>query len=119
MVVQRIEQADGRGRYAEFYPAVEGLGAKVGDEVVIGTGSRGAPNEIKAGVGEGFAANMRGYGGEDVGVNRNVLAEFRQGGLESGAALCEVAKARDVFGELLENNFRAGGSEGGVWSSPR
>lgn len=113
MVVQRIEEADGRGGYTKFYPAVEGLGAKVGDEVVIGTGSRGAPNEIKTGVGEGFAANVWGYGGEDVGVDAIVVAQLYQSGLERGAALCEVAKARDVFGEFFKNNFCAAGSEGG------
>ena len=114
MVVQRIEEADGRGGYTKFYPAVEGLGAKVGDEVVIGTGSRGAPNEIKTGVGEGFAANMWGYGGEDVGVDRIVVAQLYQSGLERGAGACGMGKSRGGFGGVFQIKFLARSEAGRV-----
>ena len=79
----------------------------------MGARAGGAPDEIKAGVGKGFAADVRVDGGEHVGSDDHLGTELRERGLERAATLGEAAEAGDVLGQFFKNDFCAGGGEGG------
>ena len=92
-----IENHRGARGGAECDPAVEFGGREIGEEIIVTRRGR-APDEADAGFGDRFARNAAGRErSEDIGLDRDPVAELTEGLLEFGAPLREAAVTRDVL----------------------